>query len=232
MVAHLEANPTVAAVYTESLIVDERGDPNPEAQDQYSAKRFRGPLLRQVAPDEPATELEALLAYMTARPTSTLYRCDMFRQSGWWDQRAFPWDDNDLMARIMCDHPVHYLPKILSHYRVHDFNASKIRLNTPSYQYYRRKLWHLESVPPEQARRVRRAMMFERYVEVVLCLRAAMREATRRRFDHVGHQLRKAVRAGGAFTGMALYYAGDRVGVSVPVWRVFSQLEFCRRPSA
>jgi glycosyltransferase involved in cell wall biosynthesis len=229
MATYLGDHPDVAAVYTDSRIIDDDDVVRPELQAHLSARRFvpRGLLVARVPATEPNTSMETLLASMTARPTCTMFRVDAFRAVGGWDQTTFPWDDNDLMARLLVRERVHFIDVCLSDYRIHGANASSTRLATGPYQRYRAKLWHF-AVPPHDLRRIRRSMIFERYLESMFLARQATRMVTRRPRS-VPHPVQKAIKAFAACVGMAACYETDRrFGRPLPVWRIAAQLEFCR----
>ncbi len=108
-------DPNIALVSAQVDYIDNDGNPAERLQDSTQTGLFE------------TAYIELFLENQIWSPTVALHR-DKIRALGGFDT-SLGFEDWDMWLRLAVVHPIGILPDILGAYRVHDANASKIRLN-------------------------------------------------------------------------------------------------------
>lgn len=179
LAGYLEAHPEVGLAYCARTWVDADDRPLEEANRQPSLRFVPTRRGARPLPDtEPETPLAALVAFHLAIPSSCLIRRAVYAQTDGWDERLRRkgFEDLDMVMRCALLAPVHHVPTVLLHYRRHGDSASRLTDLAGDRTPFAQKWSRGEGLTPEQARRVRRAFDFDRFLAAHLQFRAA-REA-------------------------------------------------------
>jgi len=184
LAGYLEVRPEVGLAYCARTWIDADDRPLEEANRQTSSVRFV-PIWRGARPlpdTEPETPLAALVAFHLAIPSSCLIRRAVYARTGGWDERLRRkgFEDLDMVMQCALLAPVHYVPAVLLRYRRHGDSASRVTDLVGDRAPFAQKWSRGEGLTREQARRVRRAFDFDRYLAAHLQFRAAREEVHRR----------------------------------------------------
>lgn len=206
MVRYLDQRPRVGAVYGAWRCID--ADDRPIAFNPFELQR-RTPAwlgLRVLPDSEPETPFSTLLSCFMAFPSVTMLRRSVFEQTPGFDNRYRINSDKDIVLQVAIRAPVHYIPVQLMRYRRHGNNMSS---NPRMFQELRGLIadwWNDTRLTPAQRRRVRNAILFDRWLSVVRDADAAFRllmrqdfRAARRSSWHAARKSARLVSTAGAW---------------------------------
>jgi glycosyltransferase involved in cell wall biosynthesis len=180
LVEHLEQNPAVGLVYCAWTLVEQDGSPVDEHPDLPPRYVRDGLRIRELAPDDPETPLDALVSRHEAIPSTAVLRRSVFdRTRGW--RRFGVVEDKDMVLQMALLARVHFLPRRLSYYRRTDTSRSQEQFYESMDQLHS-AWWNDRTLDPAQRRAIRRAIVFDRRVAATNTGREAVRQLRDREF--------------------------------------------------
>jgi glycosyltransferase involved in cell wall biosynthesis len=174
LVDHLERNPGVGLVYCAWTLVEQDGSPvaeHPGLPPRYVRDGIR---IRELAPDDPETPLDALVSRHEAIPSTAVLRRSVFDRTAGWRKFGVV-EDKDMVLQMALLAPVHFLPERLSYYRRADTSRSQEQFYESMDQLHS-AWWNDRALDPEQSRAIRRAIVFDRRVAATTAGREAVRQ--------------------------------------------------------
>ena len=179
LVGHLERNPEVGLVYCAWAVVEKDGSPvdqGPGFAPRYVRDGLR---IRELAPDDPATPLDALMSRHEAIPSTAVLRRSVFdRTAGW---RSSKVEDKDMVLQMALLAPVHFVPQRLTYYRRADWSRSMDGFYEGMEQLHS-AWWDDATLDPVQRQAVRKAIVFDRRVAATNAGQEAVRQLRQRHF--------------------------------------------------
>lgn len=179
MTAYLDSHPEVGLAYCGYELIDEHDRPIETREGQRFAERFVPAtfLMRRLPEEVAETPLEALASYHDAIPSTCLIRRAIFERTLRWRKIGIS-EDKDLLLQMALVAPVHFVPKLLVRYRKHSTNLTRADVFADLKQLHR-LWWAGDWLSDEQRRRVRRALVFDKWVAAILLAEAVAQAASR-----------------------------------------------------
>jgi glycosyltransferase involved in cell wall biosynthesis len=174
LVDHLERNPGVGLVYCAWTLVEQDGSPvaeHPGLPPRYVRDGLR---IRELAPHDPETPLDALVSRHEAIPSTAVLRRSVFDRTAGWRKFGVV-EDKDMVLQMALLAPVHFLPERLSYYRRADTSRSQEQFYESMDQLHS-AWWNDGALDPEQSRAIRRAIVFDRRVAATSAGHEAVRQ--------------------------------------------------------
>jgi glycosyltransferase involved in cell wall biosynthesis len=176
MTGYLDTNPDVGMAYCLFRDIDASGhDLVTDRAEHHPPKRFvaAGLRIRELPASQWETPLQALMSNHAAYPSVCVMRRDIYEQTSRWDPDFAISEDKDLVIQLALRAQVHTIPSHLVHYRHHDTSVMAGASAYPSLRQLEAKWWSGPGLSAGQRSRVRKAVLFDRWVTTVRQLQAA-----------------------------------------------------------
>ncbi len=178
LVGHLEGNPEVGLVYCAWTLVEQDGSPvddHPGLPPRYVRDGLR---IRELAPDDPETPLDALMSRHEAIPSTAVLRRSVFDRTRGWRKFGVV-EDKDMVLQMALLAPVHFVRARLSYYRRAETSRSQEQFYESMEQLHS-AWWDDDTLRPVQRRAVRKAIVFDRRVAATHAGQEAVRQLRHR----------------------------------------------------